>query len=512
MKILCYTKTPDENVLCSSKHAASVHLAWKDDQGRYIPFHNDEGILYAKAVSDEASGVLKAKCIKSPWLFKMADGFGILAVRTEADLSDDETVRGKVLFFTSEDLVRYEEKGTIKLDDNMISEVRCEYNSTKGLYNVYWKTISDSEWKCAAHKELSENLLDIVNERHYVQQKTEVLMQQENVLDISDEQSEYLFAKLNHYYNTENEIKYPFAAYRADPNCLLWNDKYYFVATNDEDENSTLMIRCAKSVKELAYEREYTILDTNMYDDIKGLIWAPELHVIEGKLYIFFAASSDGFYTEKCYVMELKADGNPISVADWKRPVPVCLMDEGLICKEYEEICLDMSPFKYEDKWYAIWSQRRFKPVDQGAWLYIAQIDGKTPWKMLSQPVCIAKPEYGWENADSFVVEAPYAIMNNGKLMVTYSASAVDPTYSVGIMIHDINKSVLDPNGWKKSNFPILSARSRKGEYGTGHNSFLYDKDGNIWNFYHAMLKIDGHRDTIARKISFDIDGEPILD
>lgn len=147
MKILCYTKTPDENLLCSSKYAASMHLAWLDNRGQYIPFHNNEGILYAKAVSDEVSGVLKAKCIKAPWLFKMADGFGVLAVRTEADLSDDETVRGSVSLFTSEDLVHYEETCTIKLDEDMISEARCEYNSTKGLYNVYWKTISDCKWK-----------------------------------------------------------------------------------------------------------------------------------------------------------------------------------------------------------------------------------------------------------------------------------------------------------------------------------------------------------------------------
>lgn len=53
-----------------------------------------------------------------------------------------------------------------------------------------------------------------------------------------------------------------------------------------------------------------------------------------------------------------------------------------MICKEYEEICLDMFPFMYEVKWYVIWSQRRLKPVDQGTWLYIARIDGKKPWKM----------------------------------------------------------------------------------------------------------------------------------
>ena len=81
-----------------------------------------------------------------------------------------------------------------------------------------------------------------------------------------------------------------------------------------------------------------------------------------------------------------------------------------------------------------MWSQRQFLPVDQGAWLYLAQIDENEPWKLVSDPVCIAKPEYGWENNHTFVVEGPYALIHNDQLYITYSGAAVDATYAVGLL------------------------------------------------------------------------------
>lgn len=69
MKILCYTRQPKEDILYANRLAYSMHLAWKSETGEYVPFHHNEGILYAKAVQDADSGVLRAKSLKSPWIF-----------------------------------------------------------------------------------------------------------------------------------------------------------------------------------------------------------------------------------------------------------------------------------------------------------------------------------------------------------------------------------------------------------------------------------------------------------
>lgn len=64
---------------------------------------------------------------------------------------------------------------------------------------------------------------------------------------------------------------------------------------------------------------------------------------------------------------------------DWSEPVMVVKRDGTPLCEEGKVISLDMTVIPYEGKVYAMWSQRQFLPVDQGAWLYLAQIDEKEP-------------------------------------------------------------------------------------------------------------------------------------
>ena len=78
MRILCYTRQPEEDILYANRLAYSMHLAWESGTGAYIPFHHNEGILYAKATQDMQTGVLCAKSLKNPWIFQTEDGsYGI---------------------------------------------------------------------------------------------------------------------------------------------------------------------------------------------------------------------------------------------------------------------------------------------------------------------------------------------------------------------------------------------------------------------------------------------------
>ena len=104
MKILCYTRQPKEDILYANRLAYSMHLAWKSETGEYVPFHHNEGILYAKAVQDADSGVLRAKSLKSPWIFAAGDDtYGIAAVRTDPDGQRDPESEGSILIFRTSD-------------------------------------------------------------------------------------------------------------------------------------------------------------------------------------------------------------------------------------------------------------------------------------------------------------------------------------------------------------------------------------------------------------------------
>ena len=74
MRMLCYTRQPKEDILYANRLAYSMHLAWESETGAYIPFHHNEGILYAKATQDMQTGVLCAKSLKNPWIFHTEGG------------------------------------------------------------------------------------------------------------------------------------------------------------------------------------------------------------------------------------------------------------------------------------------------------------------------------------------------------------------------------------------------------------------------------------------------------
>ncbi|MDE7176912.1 MAG: family 43 glycosylhydrolase [Lachnospiraceae bacterium] len=574
MELLCYTRQPKEDEIYGNRMAGSMHLAYRDQDGKFRPFHHNEGILYAKAVEDPSNGVLSARSMKSPWLFAMKDGYGVAAVRTEAEGEKDADSEGCILFFTSKDLVHYEEAGLCRLQESgFIEEVRCAYDGERQLYKVCWKSEQDG-W--------TEGLIDPADGMTVVSDSVrkadvpeiaastvsveEIALLEGvvpgNTIKIPADAGEYLSKKLlvpvcvgmelseHGPFRSEEELKNvkavaaysdgtrverkidwekkdqgivkgrvhqehfpaPFAEYRADPVCMYRDGKYYYLATNDADDNHTLYMRCSDTLEGIVTAEESLFLDSDTYPGIGGLLWAPEFHEIDGKLYVFHAATSGEFFHEESRVRKLREGGDPMCREDWSEPVMVVKKDGTPLCEEGKVISLDMTVFPYEGKTYAMWSQRQFLPVDQGAWLYLAQIDEKEPWKLLSDPVCIAKPEYGWENNHTYVVEGPFALEKNGQLMITYAAAAVDATYTVGLLKPVMGSDILDPDNWNKNNYPLMSSNSVKGQYGPGHNSYVTDENGLVWNFYHMRSGVDGPRSSAARRTHFDVDGEPMLD
>ena len=310
----------------------------------------------------------------------------------------------------------------------------------------------------------------------------------------------------------QDHYSFPVAEDRADPCVAYWNGKYYFIATNDADQNHTLFIREADTIPELVHAPEHLILDSDTYEHVGNLLWAPEFHEIEGKLYLFLALTPNEFFCEESHVMALREGGNPSCREDWSEPRRVVRKDGGDLCEAGKTITLDMTCFFWEGVYYAVWSQRQFLPKDLGAWLYIAKLDPQEPWKLLSDPVLLSKPEYGWANNHTFVDEGPFALPQENRLILTFSSAAVDTSYVVGLFTIEKGKDLLVRENWKKGNYPIMTSRSVEGEFGTGHNAYVVDEYGDIWNTYHARPGIHGERSSGIRRVHFDVDGLPVLD
>lgn len=309
----------------------------------------------------------------------------------------------------------------------------------------------------------------------------------------------------------QNRYEFPMAWHRADPCIGKWKGKYYFIATNDLDWNHTLYIREADTIPGLVTAQESLILDTKTYPHLGNLLWAPEFHIIKDRLYIFHGGTPGEFIKEQSHVMALKEGGNPMVAADWEMPVRIEKMDGSMLYGP-EGITLDMTVWEVDGEYYTAWSQRQFSPVDLGAWVYIAKLNPDEPWKLASEPVLLSMPEYSWANNHTFVDEGPFALIRDNKIFLTFSSALVDSTYCVGLLTAEVGTDLLDPKSWVKENYPLMTSGTKEGEYGPGHNAYVEDEDGMIWNTYHARPGIDAPRSSGFRRVHFGPDGYPKLD
>ena len=135
-----YTNYPgrEKAYNCDWEHA--MHLAISDDGKNYTALRNNTGILFPKATFTEGKPQGTTKTLQYPWIFRMADGtFGVSAVRRNQNAPDPLTV-GCMMRFTSENLVRYEEAGFLKLSDGEITNPRCVWEEDRDAYYVEWNT------------------------------------------------------------------------------------------------------------------------------------------------------------------------------------------------------------------------------------------------------------------------------------------------------------------------------------------------------------------------------------
>jgi len=276
-----------------------------------------------------------------------------------------------------------------------------------------------------------------------------------------------------------------------------------------------LFIRGANKLSAVfeAEAEEYLILEE---DHVRGFVqtfWAPEFHVIGGRLYILFAVSGETF-GPKCHMMRLKENGNPLRKEDWEEPVKVTDKDGKDLCEE--GITLDMTYLKVRERSYLVWSARIncMSEGDTGSMLYIGEVDEREPWRLIGDAVLLSRPLYGWENNQGTINnEGPFALQTEDMVYLMYSGGAAGgDSYVIGCLKISCDGDLLCPEAWEKSKTPLLSSFLLEGIYGPGHNSFVTDEEGTLLLLYHAQ-ETEGRvqRCTGIHRVHFAKNGAPVL-
>lgn len=300
---------------------------------------------------------------------------------------------------------------------------------------------------------------------------------------------------------------------RADPYVYRHNDgQYYFTASVPSYDR--IILRSSDKLSTLSTAKENVIWKRHENGPMSEHIWAPELHYIYGKWYIYFAAGEqEDKWKIRPYVLEC-AGQNPME-DEWIELGKMQATTGDNF--SFQAFSLDATVFEHRGSYYYIWAEK----VGVGKMisnLYIARLESAN--RLSTVQVLLTTPDYDWERKGFWVAEGPAVLKNSGKIYVTYSASATDASYCVGMLTAREDADLLDPQSWEKARNPVLVTQKEKGFFGPGHNSFTKSRDGRDIMVFHARQYehliaeplYDPNRHAMLLEVRWDADGKPVFE
>ena len=294
----------------------------------------------------------------------------------------------------------------------------------------------------------------------------------------------------------------------ADPWCIYKNGYYYYTHTT----GNNITVWKTKSIATLRTAEKKIVFTPPETGPYSKEIWAPEIHWLQGKWYIYFAADSGNNFDHRLWVLENTA-ADPLK-GQWKM--------KGRLTTPQDKWSIDGSVYEHKGKLYLIWSGWQ-GDTNGSQDIFISAM--KNPWTTEGERVKISSPQLQWETHGDLnnpndvphvnVNEGPQILMHKNKLFLIYSASGCwTEYYALGMLTTSVNSNLLDSSSWKKSAEPVFKKSLKNKVYAPGHNSFFKSPDGKEdWILYHANKEpgqgCGGWRMPRAQRFYWNKDGTP---
>jgi GH43 family beta-xylosidase len=299
----------------------------------------------------------------------------------------------------------------------------------------------------------------------------------------------------------------PLVRQRADAQVFRHTDDWYYM-TASVPEYDRLVLRRARTIAGLSSATERVLWRHESSGPMSGFLWAPELHWIDGRWIMYFAAGPSGGGADvfRIRTFALRCDGADPMTGRWEVL--------GQLQTPWDTFTLDATSFVHRSTRYLAWAQRE-PGIETNSNIYLAPL--ATPLTLAAAPARLTVPTLPWEVRGYKVAEAPALLARNGKLFLTYSASATDARYCLGMLTAPADAEIMDPTVWRKSPQPVFATSAADHRYGPGHNSFTVDTEGRDVLIYHARdyaeIKgdplFDPNRHTRAQYFSYSANGMP---
>ncbi|MDP5280615.1 glycoside hydrolase family 43 protein [Sphingomonas sp. DG1-23] len=284
-----------------------------------------------------------------------------------------------------------------------------------------------------------------------------------------------------------------------DPWITREGQDYYYLNTL----GNRIAIRRTRDLGRLAEAEEVTVWRAPPTGPNAQSIWAPELHRIEGKWYLYYTAAAAGHDDDAhrgIFVLE-NAGEDPLT-GDW--------VDRGQLKTRHTGI--DGTTFVHAGKRYFVYSP--YVGPDSN----LAIVEMANPWTLKGPESIIARPDQTWERQGGRqILEGPEFLPGpSGALFLSYSGSACwSDDYAIGLLSAPAGANPLDPTAWTKAPRPVIAKSPAHGVYAPGHNGFFTTPGGEHWIVYHANpgpeMKCTPKRAPRIRRVSFGRDGHPVF-
>ena len=288
--------------------------------------------------------------------------------------------------------------------------------------------------------------------------------------------------------NLTNPILPP---HSADPWMIFHGGFYYYCESRDQQQ---IWIRRSRTIVGIGLDPGICVWSAPANGRNSNNLWAPELHLLDGKWFIYYAADDGHNENHRMWVLECVG---PDPRGEYR--------SRGML--DTQGWAIDGTVLCHEGRKFFVWSGWPGKKNGQQN-IYIAAMEDPTT---ISGPrVMIASPDRDWERVAMPICEGPQVLRRNGDVFIVYSASGSwTPDYCLGLL-HNRSNDLLDPAAWNKHG-PVF--RKTEHVWGVGHCSFVKSLcQSEDWIIYHAKSsRVHGweDRDVHAKRFDWGSDGFP---
>ena len=275
----------------------------------------------------------------------------------------------------------------------------------------------------------------------------------------------------------------PLLSSGPDPWVIYRDGFYYFMHTT----GNGLTIWKTRNIEDLARAEKKVVWRAPETGPYSRDVWAPELHFLRGKWYIYFAADAGRNASHRIWVLENDAS-DPLS-GEWQM--------KGKAADATDRWAIDATVFEEGSRLFMIWSGWEGE-VNGAQNIYIAEL--ADPWTVKGARVKISTPEYPWEQVGDLkprrdpdenpgtnlldplhvdVNEGPEILRHGNRLFVIYSAGGCwTDYYSLGMLTAEAGSDLLNPGRGRKVRCRCSGSRRRPGLTGRGTEVFSGRRTG----------------------------------